>query len=98
MKIIPSPGVALVKPVEDKSEYLITGQEQKRIIKGEIVEMGADDTNNYGATVKADSYGKKGDTIHFLSYYQEGGYDQIKLDGELHYYVKFGDFRGTIDA
>lgn len=94
MKLNPSPGVAIVKEIKEESiSGLNTGAQQKRIIKGEIIEMGPDDMNNYGGIVEAKNYGKKGDTIYFLSYYQEGGYDKFKIDGTEYYLVKFGDFR-----
>ncbi len=94
MHIQPSPGIALILPIEEKSlSGLNTGVQQKRILKGVICEMGADDTNNYGGTIKAADYGKENDTIYFLSYYQEGNYDSVKINGEKYYLVKFGDFR-----
>ncbi len=94
--LIPSPGLALIQPLEEKSELIITSKNEGRILKGTIIEMGPDDMNNYGGILKADNYGKKGDVVYFLSYYGEGGYDQIKIDNVDYYFVKFGDIRGKI--
>lgn len=98
MQIICSPGIALVKPLEETSQSGVNlgNKQETRILKGEVVEMGPDDINNYGAVIKAEDYGKKGGVIYFLSYYQEGGYDRVKIEGIEYYLVKFGDFRLNI--
>ena len=95
--LIPSPGIALVLPLDEKSSSLVlSSKKDGRILKGKIVEMGQDDINNYGAIIVASNYGKKGDLIYFLSYYDEGGYDNVKIDNTRYYLVKFGDFRLNI--
>lgn len=94
-KIKASPGLALIEPIIEKSEsgITITSKKEGRIIKGKIIKMGNDDLNNYGTKIEAKNYGKEGDIIYFLSYYEEGGYDQVKIEGVNYYLVKWGDFR-----
>jgi|GEM_PF-6110247 len=93
-KYIASPGIALIQPLAEKNTTLIlTNLKEGRIIRGKIIDMGLDDTNNYGGKIEAKNYGRNGDIVWFLSYYQEGGYDKVKLDGVEHYLVKWGDFR-----
>jgi co-chaperonin GroES (HSP10) len=90
-----SPGFAIVKEVkEEEGESIVLSQKkQGRIILGEIISMGGDTTGSAGELVKASEYGKVGDKIWFLHYYDEGGVDVGEIDGQKYYFVKFGDFR-----
>jgi co-chaperonin GroES (HSP10) len=92
----PSPGIVIISPLK-KEEASIIGSDksQGRIIKGKIIAIGGDDTTTMGEIIKASKYGKTGDIVWFLSYYTEGGYDRMEVNGELLYCVKFADIRAV---
>lgn len=94
MTYTPSPGIALVKPFEEnKDKFKLTDKIEGRIYRGEIITMGADDKTGYGEPIVGSEYGKAGDVIWFMHYYQEGGVDMVYLDNVLFYVVKWQDFR-----
>lgn len=96
MKVKAAPGIAIVEPLETKQTAAIvtSNKARGRIIPGKIISMGEDDITNSGAIIPAKKYGKTGDIIHFLHYYDEGGVDEGEINGKKYFWVKWGDFRG----
>lgn len=92
-----SPGIAIIKEITEKDESTLTLTQKSagRIIYGEIISMGKDTTGNAGEPIKAEDYGKVGDKVWFLHYYDEGGVDVGEIDGQKLLFVKFGDFRAS---
>lgn len=98
MKINAAPGIAVITPIEEKaSEIITTDKKQGRIQKGKILSMGRNVITDANALLEASFYGKEGDIVYFLSYYEEGGYDYATVNGEKYYFVKWQDFRGVIN-
>lgn len=89
-----SPGIAIIEEISDKdiSSITLTQKAQGRIIKGKIIAMGDIDTQ-HGQQIEPDRFGKEGDTVYFLHYYEEGGVDIGMINGVKFYFVKWGDFR-----
>lgn len=96
MNIKASPGIAIISTIKETKESSIIGPDKTRgrITKGKIVSMGADDMTNNGAVIPAKNYGKVGDVVYFLHYYDEGGVDVGEIGGETYFFVKWPDFRG----
>lgn len=83
------PGCYIVKVTQQPQEGINLGEEKnKRILKGEIVDIGPSLSTKYGGEMKPYNGVAVGDTLYFLSY--EGGYD--KVSEEL-YAVIFEDSR-----
>lgn len=81
------PGTYIVKLLKEKLSTQVTSDKNKRILKGEVISVGAETETKYGGSMKPKA--KVGDIIYFLSY--EGGYDRID---EKTLSVLFDDGRG----
>lgn len=89
-----SPGIAIILPTDEQTtSTIITGKKDGRITQGKIVSMGADTTGSGGEVIHAHDYGKEGDIVWFLHYYDEGGVDVMQVGSTKYYAVKWGDFR-----
>lgn len=94
----PSPGIAVVKEFkqENTSSVMTKNSSKGRIITGTIVYMGLADMTTSGVLIKPELFGKVGNTIWFLHYYDEGGVDVGEIDGVEYFFVKFQDIRGRL--
>ncbi len=93
-QLIASPGIAIISAAKkEESDIIGPDKTQGRIKKGTIIAMGADDTTQTGEKIPASRYGKEGDIVYFLHYYDEGGVDVGQVNGETYFFVKWGDFR-----
>lgn len=93
----PAPGIIIVHSQKDdtsSSRVKISNETKSRLVKGTILAMGAHLITPLGATISPRRYGKIGDTLYFLSY--EGNYDNITINTETYYSVKFEDCRFII--
>lgn len=97
-QLIASPGIAIVEPLVSKTTSAIITQTKPkgRIGIGKIISMGKDILTDFGSILKASDYGKEGDVVYFLSYYEEGGYDFTSVDNKQVYMVKWQDFRSIL--
>lgn len=95
LNLLASPGIAIIKSIVENKESSIIGPSQTkgRIKRGEIISMGPDDTTQTGENIPASRYGKEGDIVYFLHYYDEGGVDIGQVNGEEYFFVKWGDLR-----
>lgn len=96
INLTPSPGIAIIEPLEthDPSAFATSSQPKGRTIRGTIIAMGADDKTVYNIPIKATDYGKVGDIVWFLHYYEEGGVDIMTFNDKQYYVAKWQDFRG----
>ncbi len=91
----PAPGIAVIEGVEEQIEGLVlTQKSQGRIIKGKIIFMGDYDTTSTGEKILPERYGKVGDFVWFMHYYDEGGVDIMTIKGKKYFAVKWADIRG----
>jgi len=94
-QLIPSPGIALIEPMEEKKQNggISMVKESYRIIPGKIIAMGINLESIYGGKLNGVDYGEAGDTIYFYHIYQEGGYDTTYLNDKKYFLIKWEDFR-----
>jgi len=95
VNFLASPGIAIIKEIEEQDNTALSFGSPKtsRVIKGEIIAMGANLITDADALLEADRYGKVGDIVYFLHYYDEGGHDIAYVDNKKYYTVKWQDFR-----
>lgn len=91
IKLIASPGIAIVEPIEkDSSSLNITSKSESRILEGKVISVGPS-TVDHGAIIMSLEFCQEGDVIRFLSY--EGNYDNFMIDDKKYYCVKWQDIR-----
>lgn len=93
LKLYASPGHAIVELLKEKTS-IITGEQKDRIKRGKIIAMGIDQTTDYGTKIPASEYGKVGDIIYFLHYFESEGLDHTFTNGKTIFFVKWIDFKG----
>ena len=93
MKITAASGIYIAIPVEEKSQVNLGKVEEKKLLKGKIISVGADRQHDSGGMMKADY--KVGDVIYFISYSE--AYDWFEEDGKRYYTIIFHDARGKIE-
>lgn len=89
-----APGVYLVEASQEESSVNYGKEENKKIIKGVIVDVGTDRDHDQGGKLVATL--KAGATIWFLNYVEN--YDWFKEDGRKYYTVLFNDVRAYEEA
>jgi co-chaperonin GroES (HSP10) len=98
LQFTPSPGIAIIEEIkETETQGGIVGVTEKhRIIPGKIIAIGKDLVTDAGAILKANVYGRVGDIVYFIHYYEEGGYDVAIVNQTKYYTTKFQDFRFNV--
>ena len=85
-------GIYIAIPIEEKSQVNLGKVEEKKLLKGKIIDIGEDRQHDNGGMMKADF--KVGDTIYFISYSES--YDWFEEDGQKYYCILFHDARAKI--
>lgn len=96
--ITPTPGIAIIELLDDKktSSLTLTSKQEGRIRKGKILAIAPYDIVHAGEHIPSHEFGSVGDTVYFMSYYDEGGVDRTVIDNKTYFFVKFGDLRGRV--
>jgi len=95
LQYIASPGVAIIEEIQEENSGLRLSNEIKgRVRQGKILSMGGPTTGSAGEPVTPEQFGKEGDIVLFMSYYEEGGSDYGIVSGKKLFFVKWGDLRG----
>ena len=93
MKIKAASGIYIAVPIEEKSQVNLGKIEEKKLLKGKIIDVGNDRDHDSGGKMIADF--KVGDVIYFISYSES--YDWFIEDGQKYYCILFHDCRAKVE-
>ncbi len=92
MTIKPASGIYIATPIEEKSQVNLGTTEEKKLLKGKIIAVGANRDHDNGGKMEADF--AIGDVIYFISYAE--AYDWFEEENQKYYAVLFHDARAKI--
>ena len=93
MKIHAASGIYIAIPIEEKSQVNLGKVEEKKLLKGKIIDVGNDRDHDSGGKMVADF--KVGDVIYFISYSES--YDWFEEEGQRYYTILMHDARAKIE-
>lgn len=93
MKYIASPATAVIEELKKTTSGALATPKSKSRHMGTGKILSITGTKE----LPAEQYGKVGDIVTFLSYYEEGEYDRQEADGTIIYFVKLEDFRAQVE-
>ena len=89
-----APGIYLVELIEDKSAVDLGPTKDKQVLKGKILDVGANRQHDDGGEMVATR--KAGDIVWFFSYVS--GADFFKENSKKYYTILFNDTRAYDDG
>lgn len=95
--LIATPGVCIIQEITVDANaplQLETKKDKMKLLKGRVLDVGADGITKFGARVTAPC--KRNSIVYFLSYEETGGYDSLRFEGKKYFVVEFLDIRAQV--